>query len=258
MLTALSVGRGGLGRFGNTLFTIAGVIGIATKSGQPFGFPEWKIVDNERFGQPVDSMADHFVNPLPQHIQEANYNEYGYFWGYRDINLPHGNWTIDAHMQDPRFFSHCMDTIRHYFRMKDEPEQKEYVAIHYRAGDYIGDPAAYHPRCDLDYYKRAMLQFPEETKFIVFTDDLAAAENMFSEYMKDGEPILGISEGRTYLQDFAFMKRCKSFICANSSFSYMAALLGDHPEKKIILPRRWFGSSAGISFDGYHENAIVL
>lgn len=258
MLTALSVGKGGLGRFGNQMFTIASVIGIATKSGQPFGFPEWKTWDNERFGDPVDTMTDHFVNPLPKHIEEINYQDYGYFWGYRDINLPTGNWTIDAHMQDPRFFSHCMDMIRHYLRMKDEPPQNDYVCIHYRAGDYIDDPAAYHPRCDRDYYERAMMQFPEGTKFILYSDDPEEAERKIGKRSNLYLPLEGKKFNGTYLDEFRTMKRCKSFIIANSSFSYMAALLGEHPEKKIIMPRRWFGTQAGISFDGYHENAIIL
>lgn len=254
MITALSVGKGGLGRFGNQMFTIASVIGIAIKSGQPFGFPDWKTYDNERFNQPVDTMSDYFVNPLPPYIEGINYQDYGYFWGYKDIHLPTGNWTIDAHMQDPRFFSHCMDQVRHFFRMKNEPEQNNYVAIHYRAGDYIDDPAAYHPRCDIDYYERAMMQFPEGTKFILFSDDPDGFYAKTRKYNVERPA----PDDNNYIFDFRLMKRCKSFIIANSSFSYMAALLGEHPEKKIIMPRRWFGSQAGITFDGYHENAIVL
>jgi hypothetical protein len=58
------------------------------------------------------------------------------------------------------------------------------------------------------------------------------------------------------------MKRCKSFITANSSFSFMAALLGDHPDKKIIMPSRWFGPqmpAMGFTTDDiYPEGAIVI
>jgi hypothetical protein len=67
-------------------------------------------------------------------------------------------------------------------------------------------------------------------------------------------------ENTDYMGDFSFMKNCKSFICANSSFSHMAALLGTHPEKKIVMPRHWFGSQAGgLNFDSlYPLNAIIL
>lgn len=259
MLTCKAVNTGGLGRFGNQLFSIASTIGIAIKNGQPYAFPQWINQDNALFGGKADVMEDYFDNSLPALPEGLHFEDIPYHWEYRDYNVPTGNWNICSHLQDPRYFSHCMDTIRHYFRMKDEPEQNEYVALHYRAGDYIDDPAAYHPRCDRDYYERAIAQFPKGTPFMIFSDDKAEAYKVMAKFIS--LPMLSICSNDTdgsYLKDFRLMKRCKSFICANSSFSYMAALLGEHPEKKIIMPRRWFGSSAGISFGGYPENAIIL
>lgn len=250
MITALSIGRGGLGRFGNQAFVIAGVIGIACRSGQPFGFPKWVNHDNAGFGLPVHNMDEYFVNPLPP-IVNVPFQDYGYFWGYRDINLPTGNWNIDAHMQSDKFFLDYLPMIRHYFRMKDEPEQNEYVAIHYRAGDYSEDPNAYHPRCSKEYYEEAMKKFPEGTKFLVFTDGKQDWINKMGEGFE-------FANGN-YIEDFRLMKRCKSFICANSSFSAMAAILGEHPEKKIVCPSRWFGPTVGLeTVDLYPENAIVI
>ena len=253
MITALSIDRGGLGRFGNQAFTIAGVIGIAIKSGQPYAFPEWKTIDNAIFGDPVDNIEDYLLHPLPR-VADLNFQQYGYFWGYRDIILPHGNWTIDAHMQSYKFFSHCIDEVRRVFTFKDEPEQNDYVAIHYRAGDYQDDETAQHPRCSKEYYEKAMAMFPEGTKFMVFSDDTHKARGIF-ERTNSEFPCGG------YISDFKLMKRCKHFITANSSFSLMAALLGDHPDKKIIMPSRWFGSSMPPEFgteDIYPENAIII
>ena len=253
MITALSIDRGGLGRFGNQAFTIAGVIGIAIKSGQPYAFPEWKTIDNAIFGDPVDNIEDYLLHPLPR-VADLNFQQYGYFWGYRDIVLPHGNWTIDAHMQSYKFFSHCIDEVRRVFTFKDEPEQNDYVAIHYRAGDYQDDETAQHPRCSKEYYERAMAMFPD-SKFIVFSDDMKAAWEHL--HWIDGLS----APASNYIEDFKAMKRCKHFITANSSFSLMAALLGDHPDKKIIMPSRWFGSSMPPEFtthDIYPENAIII
>lgn len=254
MLTAKSVNTGGLGRFGNQLFTIAGVIGIAVRSGQSYGFPKWINQDNAIFGLPVQEMDQFFVNPLPQWV-DVPFQDYGYFWGYRDVVLPSGNWNIDAHMQSDKFFLHCIDRIREQFRMKDEPEQNDYVAIHYRAGDYIDDPTAQHPRCSQEYYEQAMAMFPEG-KFLVFSDNFNEAANIFGIVSDKIAYQIG-----DYIDDFKLMKRCKSFITANSSFSSMAAILGEHPEKKVIMPRRWFGSQMPPEFgteDIYHENAIVI
>lgn len=258
MLTAKSIGTGGLGRMGNQMFTIAGVIGIAIKSGQPWGFPRWVTHDNKLFGQEPDDIQSHLVNDLPS-SDGLTFQDYGYFWGYRDIVLPNGNWSIDAHMQSYQFFSHCIDTIREVFRFKDEPPQNDYVAIHYRAGDYIDDATAQHPRCGWDYYEKAMNLFPEETKFILFSDNRNdwIKQTRFSRFVD----VVWNYPKQSYIEDFKLMKRCKHFICANSSYSTMAAILGEHPDKKIYMPSRWFGSSMPPEFtttDIYPEGAIVI
>jgi hypothetical protein len=255
MLTALSVNTGGLGRFGNQMFTIASTIGIAVKNNQPFAFPEWVNRDNALFGGAADSMEQYFANPLPRLDLGISFQDVPYHWEYKDYSLPYHNWNICSHLQDPRYFEHCMPMIRHYFRMKDHPDMTDHVAIHYRAGDYINDPNAYHPRQTKEYYKQAMELFPSDTLFFLFSDDPKEWYDMMPD--KYTERLYAVSN-QHYIIDFALMKRCKSFITANSSFSYMAALLGEHPDKKIVMPKNWFGSSAGIKFDGYHKDAIVL
>lgn len=250
MITYLNLGR--MGRFGNALFEIAGTIGVATKNGHPFAFPLFINHDaKERFGSTEDiEVYKHFVNPLPLVPEGLPWESLNYHWDYRDYWLPPtGNYNLNAHFQSEKYFEHCMEMVRHYFRMVDEPEQNEYVAIHYRAGDYDADSNGYHPRCSREYYEAAMALFPGE-KFMFFSDDLNEAMRLFP-----GE----LASTGTYIDDFKLMKRCKSFICANSSFSHMAALLGEHPDKKIVMPRRWFGAVAGIDMEGqYPRNAIIL
>jgi hypothetical protein len=237
MITSTSISKGGLGRFGNQLFTIAGVIGIADRNKQNFGFGKWMNYDNALFGDPVDDMSLHFENPLPDDRGQM-FAEYGYFWGYRDIDLPQGNWSINAHLQSPKFFENSIDKVRYYFRMKDEPPQNDFVAIHYRAGDYIDNPEAYHPRCSKEYYREAIKHFLNE-RFMIFSDDMKAAVEMFSGLCK-----FRVAATPNYLTDFRLMKRCKSFIIANSSFSAMAAILGEDKEKQVVAPSRWFGTQA--------------
>lgn len=249
MITSLSVNRGGLGRFGNQMFTIAGTIGIAVQSGQPFGFPEWINRDNALFGGQADNLSEQLVNPLPG-IGNEPFHEYGYFWGYRKIMLPSGNWNIDSHLQSEKYFAHCIEMVRHYLTFKNEPPKNDYVAVHFRAGDYIDDPNAYHPRQPKEYYEMAMALFPGR-KFMVFTDDVEAAMCWIPRY---DEIVCG-----NYLEDFKLMKSCHSFITANSSYSLMAAILADQPGKQIVCPSRWFGPSVGLETkDIYPQNAIVI
>jgi hypothetical protein len=126
--------------------------------------------------------------------------------------------------------------------MKDEPKQNGYIAVHYRAGDYGGD---YHPRMPLEYYQEAMAEFPGG-EFLFFTDDILETKRIFGDTIRIA--------GAGYLDDFRLMKRCQHFIIANSSYSAMAAMLGEAPDKRVIAPRPWFGPAAGIDGEDIYSN----
>ncbi len=167
------------------------------------------------------------------------------------VKLTKGDWSIDAHLQSPMFFEHCIEEVRHYFTMRNEGEQNDFCAIHVRAGDYIDDPNAYHPRCSKEYYQKAISMMPAGTKYLIFSDDI--------EFAKERVGVKGTYLSGHYLSDFKLMKRCKHFIIANSSFSAMAALLADHPEKIVIAPKSWFGPHVDISAkDIYHHKWLVI
>lgn len=239
---------------GNSMFTIASTIGIAVKNNQPFGFPPWRTTDNALFGKPIDEMKDYFINELPP-IGTEPFQDMPYHWEYRDYSVPHGDWNICSHLQDPRYFEHCMPLIRYYFRMKGEGEPIDAIALHWRAGDYIADETAYHPRQPKEYYKKALSYFPSDMKVIVFSDDLDGAMS----FLPQTERFYFPRRDKHYMTDFKLMKQCRHFITANSSFSLMAAILGEHADKKIVCPFKWFGAQAGgMRFDGYPSNAIIL
>jgi hypothetical protein len=251
MVTSLSIGTGGLGRFGNQMWTIAGCIGIARANGMDFAFPKWINHDNALFGGNRDDFSKYFVNPLPLIPDGRHWQNYGYFWGFKLVKLNRGDWSIDAHLQSPMFFEHCIEEVRHYFTMRNEGEQNDFCAIHVRAGDYIDDPNAYHPRCSKEYYQKAISMMPAGTKYLIFSDDI--------EFAKERVGVKGTYLSGHYLSDFKLMKRCKHFIIANSSFSAMAALLADHPEKIVIAPKAWFGPHVDISAkDIYHHKWLVI
>jgi hypothetical protein len=253
MLTFGNLGR--LGRFANGMFQVASTIGIATKNGYDYGFPPWFNYDHkDRFGSSEDiDLQKYFINPLPICEDPGRYPERWVNWGFHGFGIP-DNVSLNGHMQSPRYFNHCLPLIKNYFRMKDEPEQNNFVAIHYRAGDYQEGKESYHPRQPKEYYEKAMALFPKGTMFCIFSDapmlDVITKLPIGVFVWPDGD----------YIQQFRFMKRCKHFITANSSYSLMAAILGDHPEKKIICPKLWFGEAAGglDATDCYPENAIIL
>lgn len=227
----LNIGR--YGRFCNALFQVAGILGIAKANNLEPVFPPLINHDHrDRFGSEEDvDLYKYFVNglpPIPEGIQWQP--ERPQAWGYHDIRLGSGNWNLSGHFQSSRYFENCMDQVRHYFRMKDEPPQNDYVAIHIRLGDYDN---LYHPRLDMDYYGPAMALFPG-AKFLVFSDEMEAAKRMFGDRAE-------YSEGKDYLGDFKQMKQCQHFIIGNSSYSAMAAILGEANDKRVVAPYPWFG-----------------
>lgn len=240
-----------LGRYGrlcNQMYQIAGVIGVARKNGCDFAFPYWKNYDHlERFGSSEDiDIQRHFVNPLPLY-DGPTLPDHPVPWGYSEVKLKESV-SLSGHFQSEKFFDHALDEVKWYFSMKDEYPQSDHIAIHVRRGDYDD---AYHPRVPESYYRKAMSRFPEG-KFLVFSDDVAACREMFG---SEVEYATG-----DYLDDFKRMKSCRHFIVGNSSYSAMAAILGEAKDKQIIAPRPWFGPKyTGITGeDIYGDGWIVL
>ncbi len=110
--------------------------------------------------------------------------------------------------------------------------------------------------------KSVFKYFPKKTHFVIFSDSHQEAYSVLADiFLNSGMMFTHYTE-HTYIEDFKLMKRCKSFIIANSSFSAMAALLGEHPEKKVIAPSKWFGKAADPeqweTKDIYHKDWIVI
>jgi hypothetical protein len=255
MIAFLELGK--LGRFGNSMFQIASTIGLATKHGYSFAFPKWENHDHKsRFGSSEDcDLQKYFLHPLPLIPEGYTCPEYRIPWGWHpDLRVP-DNVTLWGHMQSEKYFIHCQDLIRYYFRMKDEYPISDYVGLHWRSADYDN---AYHPIMTLDYYQRAMRHFADGTKYLVFTDNSVGAAEMFA-----NTPNVSIHESINYIDDFKRMRSCSSFIISNSTYSWWASWLSEVPNKKIIAPSNWFGPSWGsgyreMSKDIYPKGCIVI
>lgn len=235
---------GNYGRFANMLFQVAGVIGVARKNGlQPVFRPLRNLDHKERFGSNEDiDVFKYFKNPLPAMPEGLQWREQPVPWGYSDIRLGPGDWNLTGHFQSFKYFAHCFDEVKYYMRMKDEPGLQDYCAIHVRLGDYDG---GYHPRLDLSYYMPAMNRMPSGIKFILFSDDPKGAYAMLKLATNATDKFdISISDGKNYIDDFRLMKSCRHFIIGNSSYSAMAAILGEAKDKRVIAPSadNWFGN----------------
>lgn len=226
---------GNYGRMANQMFQIAGTIGIARRNGMEFAFPEWRNLDHkERFGSDEDiDLYKYFVNPLPAIPTGIQFKDRPVDWGYQDVRLPAGNWNLSGHFQSFKYFAHCFDEVKWYLRMKDEYKQNDWCAIHARLGDYDG---GYHPRLDWSYYGAAIAAMPKGTRFMLFSDDMEHAVKLFTMNRVEVYPFTA-----DYIEAFKMMRSCRHFIIGNSSYSAMAAILGEAPDKKVIAPAPWFG-----------------
>lgn len=255
-LTNTSIGS--YGRFANGAYQVCAVFGIARRNGLLPVFPLWQNKDHkERFGSNEDiDLYKHFVNPLPEIPGGTIFLDIPVQWGYYDLKFAPGNWNISGHFQSFKYFEHCRDEILYYMRMHDEKET-DACAIHYRAGDYTAGRNTYHPRMPLEYYERALEHFPADQKYILFSDDTDEAAKLCKELRIDFE----LSGGKDYIEDFKIMKGCRHFIIANSSYSALAAWLGESEDKKVITPSgyNWFGDVAGINGNDIpHESWVQI
>src|SRR5690349_5601346 len=112
---------GKYGRLCNQMFQIASTIGIARRNRTDVGFPPWLNYDHrDRFGSNEDIDLDkYFVNPLPRYDGPV-LPDYFVHWGYHDVTLKESV-SLSGHMQSTRYFEHCIDEVKWYFRMVDEP-----------------------------------------------------------------------------------------------------------------------------------------
>lgn len=201
--------------FGNILFFIASTIGIATKNGYEYGFPQW-------------NNQEYFVNLLPEvesgsydmiEIPEGNFNGFG---------IP-DNSSIFGYMQSEKYFDHCKDLIRHYFTLKpiDCDLYEDCILLHCRnyAQQYLDMG---FNNMQWDYYKEALKHFPD-LPVVVITDN----EEQARETIK--QPFKFVS--RTPIEDFYTLTKAKYMIGSNSTFSWWGAWLSG---AKAVFPADWF------------------
>lgn len=155
----------------------------------------------------------------------------------------------DRYVQDYRLWVDFKHHIRDYWRIGIGP-QIDKVGIHIRRGDYL-KATEFHSELWLStYYEQALKEIPRG-KYLVFCMDRQnpdqdesdrdwCRENLpelLGEYKRDWE-LAPIHEDE--VEDMNLMAQCKYLIGANSSFSWMAAFIGEH--EKVVFPaeQSWF------------------
>lgn len=134
--------------------------------------------------------------------------------------------------------------IKHLHSKAQELKHQNSVAVHIRRGDYLhSENILFHGILDESYYHKAMQHFLNlysDVKFYFFSDD--------SKWIKENirvhkYEIVSGNISQKPIEDFYLMSQCRHNIIANSSFSWWAAWLNTHPNKRVIAPKKWFNNA---------------
>jgi hypothetical protein len=127
------------------------------------------------------------------------------------------------------------------------------LSLHIRRGDFLVNSANHH-NLGLDYYEKALAEFPMEVPVLIFSDDPEWCSNQ--ELFADDRFL--VAEGNSPYVDMCLMSLCEGHIIANSSFSWWGAWLAN--SKYVVAPSKWFGpNNAHLDIkDLYLENWVVL
>ena len=157
-------------------------------------------------------------------------------------------------INDRFYVSYLANTINSFTRRFNDDE----VIIHFRLDDFIGDNLVMHPQNYIDMINelpsdiKKVIIIVDKVKYQWEVDYLTAIIN----YLKSREFIYSIESGDNMFNDFCKLYYSRNFISSNSTYSYLAGLLGDHASS--WCPINTIYSHQKISkFDENSKNIVV-
>ncbi len=179
---------------------------------------------------------------------------------------------IRGHRQSEQYFYPYREQIKqifvlpeiifnNVFAMGEKMKFENSLAVHVRRGDFLRLPIIldWHGVLEKNYYAKGIEIIRDKVdnlKIYYFSDDIDwIKKELLPEF--PGE-IISESISKNHYQDFYLMSQCKHNIIANSSFSWWAAWLNNHKDKKVIAPKKWFNNAPLNYKDVIPENWIKL
>ncbi len=161
-----------------------------------------------------------------------------------------------GYFQNPEYFRSIRDVLQREFVLSNQVEsgqgqliQKlqstESVAVHVRRGDYVSENHSSLQKYivqDVDYYHRAFRLVSDkisEPEFYIFSDDIDWCKKNFDSSIYHIH-FIDSSLSNSVHDDFLFMRSCRHFILANSTFSWWAAWLSHEKGRLVVVPERWY------------------
>ena len=171
--------------------------------------------------------------------------------GYSALKVSPNNSFIVGYFQSYRFIKDIQTykLLRTMSLTKKNSEVEEFteiaqneepIVVHFRFGDYklensFGIPTA-------NYYKNALIQIVEKnphSKIWVFTDEEVEARNVFPVEFMDRTRWF-TDKQLSSAETLEIMRLGKSYVVANSTFSWWGAILSKTENPLVICPDVWF------------------
>lgn len=237
-----------MGGLGNQLFQWACARSLQKLYGHPLQFDDHialssrnrDIVNFPNIVWSVDELIkDKYKQPpemYEMHTDSFNINNF-YQINFENNNLIH----LSGYWQGVDYFKSAEEEVRACLEPTEEfinkhQISKSTVSLHLRRTDYIGKDN-YHPIPSMKYYEKALTMVDYDDIF-VFSDDITwCKENLKFKNMT-------FIHNENPIDDLWIMSLCGNNIIANSTFSWWAAWLNNNPDKKVIMPKKWFGPCA--------------
>lgn len=245
------------GRFGNQLFIIAAATSLALENGVTPTFPDFaaaldpecnlkinydlpslrtdyeKIFYHLNVAQPIEEIEFYYKEPSftyapipyqPNMIIEGWFQSEKYF-------INHKKEIIDLFGPSPEILQYLKSK---YSALIKHPKT---VSIHLR-NYYKENPnlERVYPTYGKDYVEKAISLFPEDSLFVVFSDQISWCKEQLAGIPRN----IHFIEGEKFYHDFYLMSMCKHHIICNSTFSWWAAYLNKNPDKIVVAPQQWF------------------
>lgn len=236
------------GQLGNQLFIIAATVNLALDHNAIPVFPELLYKTENAMPLNFQKIFPTINTQLPSQISITTKYE-DHKSGYTPI--PYSpNMEIFGYFQSEKYFANhkaeiinlfapskeIIDYLAHHYRHIIEHPNS--VAIHTRSYFREDPKEVIHLTYGRDYVLKAMNLFPNDSLFVIFSNDMAWCKSILANIPKN----MIFIEGEPHYHDFYLMSMCKHNIICNSSFSWWAAYLNQNPGKSVITPKNWFNT----------------
>lgn len=211
-------------RLGNNLFQIGAAYAYAKRTGQRLVMPKWE--HNKSFG--LDVYEDPSWHPKREYVEPR--------FSYSEI--PHMEDVIlRGYFQSLKYWDRyeddVCDTLTPFKGRGIAQHADDRCAVHIRLTDYTKNP--FFAKLSKSYYSEAFRRMGDRT-FVVYSDDTQEALRRLDEWGLGGHAIRSCTP-EDPVEALWEMSMHQNLICANSTFSVIAGILGGG---NVIAPKQWF------------------